>query len=139
MMNGRLQVFALLMVALGAALPARAEQLDHGGPPVGGRAVAPSSEAKLYNLVNACMAGRPGTRPFAPSLGGGGGAATGGAALFQQRCLSCHGMKDAQASINCINGAGGTCGQTGFTQMPPDGPLPPQEKAAIVRFLQTGA
>ncbi len=128
-------LFCSLILILGAISPVRAE--DHSGlGSIGGRSIAdPSSPAKLYNLSNACSAARPG-------LGSTGGIPTGsgGSALFQSRCLGCHGMKDAQKSVACIQGScqANINGQI-VNQMPPPpaSPLSPDEQKAIIGFLMT--
>ena len=139
-MKARFTVLVIFLIALVAAA-ARAEHAG-GGVDSSGRAIAdPNSNAKLYNMINACLIGRPGAASLGLGAIAGGGAAAaatggGGAALFQARCTACHAAKDAQASIACIQGR---CKAAGMPQMPPTGPLSAEESAAIVKFLQTGA
>jgi len=134
-MKARFTVLFIFLIALMAAA-AKAEHADAGIDAQGRSIADPNSNAKLYNMINACLVGRPGSNAALASLGAAGGGGSSGAALFQSRCTACHGPKDAAKSVACIQGR---CAANGLTQMPPTGALPPEESAAIVKFLQTGA
>lgn len=112
-------------------------EADHGGavdPNVGQDSIDPSAtQNKLYKLISACLDARPGSGATSSSGLGSTLGGTNGESLFNSTCLRCHGKKDAQRSIACINGP---C--LNFSQMPPGAPLPPDQKAAIIGFLQNG-
>ena len=155
MMKLKCRFYVVLATLMLGSVAAHAE---HSGAVGTGRPVLDNgaSQVNFVNTISACLQGRVnlnsgigaglidspgGFLPVGPPAAGtagtpgatggtSGGAVSAGAAAFMPggRCVSCHAMKPAAASINAVNAG----------RMPPNATLSAQEKSAILTFLTTG-
>lgn len=132
-------VFALLLAVTALPWHSMAETAHieaPAGDPNRSQVDQTANTNKLYKMINACLEGRLGSSSSAGGAGATLGGASNGAAVFQARCLSCHGAKDPAKSVDCINGPCLTA-EGVKAQMPPGGPLSADEKAAVIGFLNS--
>lgn len=138
----------LLLVAVIFVLSASQSLLaadDHNGQTNGGERIsAEQRQARIFDYINACLAGRPvgasstvseiklDPPQTTPTAGN-------GEAIFKSKCLSCHNGASGPPNLTLLNSssASKSAQQVASGNMPKNGSLSAEEKSALLQYLNS--
>jgi len=150
----RLLLIVAVIVGLNISHLSRAEDHQSGeGTSVPSRpGSAVNKGSKLHEYISACLAGRPSasagvgaisltppsasaTSPVQAAVAG----SSSGEAVFRTNCLSCHGGASGPPNLTVLNStsANKSIAQVQSGNMPKGKSLTPQEKAELIKFLES--